>query len=256
MRKLIPFLQWIPAYSIKDLPKDVLAGFTVGIVLIPQAMAYAMLAGISPIYGLYAALMPLVLYFFLGTSRPLAVGPVAMDSLLGAIGLGALALSDGEYLSMAIFLAFLVGSIQIVLGLFRMGYLVNFLSKPVISAFTSGAAILIIFSQLKHLLGVEIQSSSRFHEMVTYSFEKLNEINPFDLIIGIAGILLILILKKWSKKIPGVLIAVVLGILAVYFLDLHASKGVHIVGFIPKGLPVFEIPDFSSMPLLIDMASR
>ena len=244
MQKIFPFLQWLPAYSFKALPKDIIAGFTVGIVLIPQAMAYAMLAGISPVYGLYASLVPLVIYFFLGTSRPLAVGPVALDSLLVAIGLGALALSGDQYLSMAIFLAFLVGSIQLLLGLLRMGFMVNFLSKPVISAFTSAAAILIIFSQLKHLLGFEIERTSRFHEMILFLYRDLAATNLLDLSIGLAGILLIILLKKWLRRFPGILLAVVLAILAVYYLDLE-SKGVEIVGVIPHGFPSFQMPAFS-----------
>ena len=134
------------------MPNDLVAGLTVGIILIPQGMAYAMIAGLPPVYGLYASLFPVLIYAFLGTSRQLAVGPVAMDSLLVAAGLGALAISGIEnYIAMAFFLAFLVGTIQLLLGLFRMGFLVNFLSKPVISGFTSGAAIIIIFSQLKKL---------------------------------------------------------------------------------------------------------
>ena len=244
MQKYLPFLQWFPAYSFKDLPKDIIAGFTVGIVLIPQAMAYAMLAGIPPVYGLYASLVPLIIYFFLGTSRPLAVGPVALDSLLVAIGLGALAISGEEYLSMAIFLAFIVGSIQLLLGLLRMGYLVNFLSKPVISAFTSAAAILIIFSQMKHLLGVEMERSSRFHEMLVQLYQNFLDTNVLDLSIGLVGILIIAIMKKWASRFPGILLAVVLGILAVFFLELE-SQGVKIVGIVPQGIPALQVPAFS-----------
>ena len=244
MQKYLPFLQWFSAYSFKDLPKDLIAGFTVGIVLIPQAMAYAMLAGIPPVYGLYASLVPLIIYFFLGTSRPLSVGPVAMDSLLVAIGLGALALSGEEYLSMAIFLALIVGSIQLLLGLLRMGYLVNFISKPVISAFTSAAAILIIFSQMKHLLGIEMARSSRLHEMLLQLYTNFLDTNFLDLSIGLLGIIIIASMKKWARRFPGILLAVVLGILAVFLLDLE-SQGVRIVGVVPKGIPAFQLPAFS-----------
>lgn len=243
MRRFIPILQWLPGYSPKDLPKDAVAGITVAIVLIPQAMAYAMLAGISPVYGLYAALIPLLVYVVFGTSRTLAVGPVAMDSLLVAIGLGALALSSDAYLEMAIFLAFLVGGIQLILGLLRMGYLVNFLSKAVISAFTSAAAILIILSQLKHLLGVETQRSSLANELLLNTVRAVEDTNFFALIIGLSGILFIVALKKWARKLPAILLSVVLGILAVYWLNLETS-GVQIVGSIPGGLPSFHLPAF------------
>ena len=238
-------MQWLPSYKKSWLSKDLTAGLTVGIILIPQGMAYAMIAGLPPVYGLYASLIPVLVYAFFGTSRQLGVGQVAMDSLLVAAGLGALAISGIEnYIAMALFLAFFVGAIQLVFGLCRMGFLVNFLSKPVISGFTSGAAIIIIFSQLKHLLGTDIEKSNQFHQLVINAYEKIQNTQPVDFVIGITGILIIVLLKKWSKKIPGILIAVVLGILTAYFLNLE-SYGVHLVGDIPKGLPSFRLPDFS-----------
>ncbi len=245
MQKFFPFLQWLTTYSKANFSNDLLAGLTVGIILIPQGMAYAMIAGLPPVYGLYASIFPLLVYLFLGTSRELAIGPVAMDSLLVAAGLGALAITGVEnYIAMAIFLAFMVGAIQLFLGVCRMGFLVNFLSKPVISGFTSAAALIIIFSQLKHLLGADIAKSNKFHQLLINAFEKLADTNPYDFAIGIIGILIIVGLKRWSKRIPGILLVVVLGILAVYFLDLEAM-GVKIVGTIPTGLPHFQIPNIN-----------
>lgn len=245
MQKFLPFLQWLPDYKKSFFKKDLVAGLTIAIVLIPQAMAYAMIAGLPPVYGLYASVFPLLVYAFLGTSRQLSIGPVAMDSLLVAAGLGALSLTGIEdYIVMALFLAFLVGSIQLALGLFRMGFLVNFLSKPVISGFTSGAALIIIFSQIKHLLGATIENSNKFHELAINVFEKIAETNLYDFGIGIAGIVLIVLLKKWNRRIPAILIAVILGILAVYFLKLD-SYGVEIVGSVPSGLPSFGIPEIN-----------
>lgn len=245
MQKFFPFLQWLSNYTSANLSKDLVAGLTVGIILIPQGMAYAMIAGLPPVYGLYASIFPLLIYVLLGTSRQLAIGPVAMDSLLVAAGLSALAISGVEnYIMMAIFLAFMVGAIQLLLGICRMGFLVNFLSKPVISGFTSAAALIIIFSQLKHLLGVNITNSNKFHQLVRNAFEKISETNSFDFALGIVGIVIIVGLKQWSKKIPGILLVVILGILAVYFLDLEA-KGVTIVGTIPIGLPEFRVPNIN-----------
>ncbi len=245
MQKYLPFLHWLRNYNKQDFLKDIIAGLMVGIVLIPQGMAYAMIAGLPPVYGLYAALFPLLVYVFLGTSRQLAIGPVAMDSLLVAAGLGTLAITSlDNYIAMAIFLAFLVGAIQFILGISRMGFLVGFLSKPVITGFTSAAAFIIIFSQLKHLLGANIAKSSKFHQLVLNAYEKLGEINIYDFAIGLGGILIIVALKKWSRKIPPILLVVVLGILAVYFLNLE-SYGVKIVGEVPKGLPSFKMPDIS-----------
>lgn len=244
MQQLLPFLQWLPKYRKNWLLKDLVAGLTVGIILVPQGMAYAMIAGLPPVYGLYASLFPVLIYAFLGTSRQLAVGPVAMDSLLVAAGLGTLAISGENYIAMALFLAFFVGAIQFILGLFRMGFLVNFLSKPVISGFTAAAALIIIFSQLKHLLGTSVEKSNRFHEIIGNVIQKLPETNLLDLVIGLGGILLIFFLRKWNKKIPAILIVVVLGILLVYFLQLE-SYDVKIVGAIPMGLPDFQIPSIN-----------
>ncbi|WP_373517552.1 SulP family inorganic anion transporter [Pricia sp.] len=245
MRRFLPFLQWLPTYTKRWFAKDMVAGLTVGILLVPQGMAYAMIAGMPPVYGLYAALVPILIYAFLGTSRQLAVGPVAMDSLLVAAGLGTLALTGVEnYIAMALLLAFMVGVIQFALGLFRMGFLVRFISRPVISGFTSAAAVIIIFSQLKHFLGVNIPQSNQFHKSVANVVLALPETNVYAMIIGILGIVTILVLKRWNRKIPAILVVVVCAILTVYTLSLE-KHGVHIVGDVPGGLPSFGLPEFS-----------
>lgn len=242
MRSIFPILEWLPRYKKNHLPRDLLAGFTVAVVLIPQGMAYAMIVGLPPVYGLYASLMPLVIYAFLGTSRRLAVGPVAMDSLLVAAGLATLNISGlQEYLAIVIFLTFFVGFIQLLLGGLRMGFFVNFLSRPVISGFTSAAAIIIMFSQLKHLLGTEITGGTKLYPLLTSLFQELPGTNLYDLGIGIFGIAIIFGLKKWNKKIPGILIVVILGIIAAYAFNLD-QKGLKVVGELPKGLPLLEIP--------------
>ncbi|MAU71994.1 MAG: sodium-independent anion transporter [Pseudozobellia sp.] len=250
MRSVFPFLQWLPSYNKRFLGKDAVAGLTLGIVLIPQGMAYAMIAGLPPVYGLYASLVPVVIYALLGTSRQMAVGPVAMDSLLVAAALAPFATTGGEnYVAMALLLAMMVGGIQIILGLLRMGFLVNFLSKPVISGFTSAAALIIIISQLKHLLGTAVERSNRFHEVLYNAAIKIPEINWVDFTIGLLGIVLIVLFKRWNRKIPGVLIVVVLGILVVYLFGLQ-SYGVKIVGSIPTGLPSFHVPVITGANLL------
>ncbi len=243
MHKIFPFLQWLSTYEKSFFSKDLLAGIIVGIILVPQGMAYAMIAGLPPVYGLYASLFPVLTYVFFGTSRQVSVGPVAMDSLLVAAGLGTLAISGIEnYILMAIVLAFSVGFIQIVLGIFRVGFLVNFLSRPVISGFTSAAALIIMFSQLKHLLGVSIPGSNKFHQMLINVFEHIKDFNPYDLGIGLIGIVLIVLLKKWDKRIPSILIVVFIGIIAVYFGGLE-NKNVKLVGEIATGLPSFSMPE-------------
>lgn len=250
MQKFLPLLRELSDYKKTDFSKDLVSGLTAGVILIPQAMAYAMIAGLPPVYGLYAAIFPVLVYVFLGTSKNLGIGPVAMDSLLVAAGLGTLAFSTLEnYIVLAILLAFLVGAIQFILGVFRMGFLVNFLSRPVINGFTSAAALIITFSQLKHLFGADIARSNKFHELVLNAFAQVSAINIHDFSIGILGILAIVLFRKWNRKIPAILLVVILGILAVRILGLE-QYGVKIVGQIPEGLPAFGIPDFSSGQVL------
>lgn len=242
MKRFLPFLAWAAIYKRAYVTKDLIAGLTVGIVLVPQGMAYAMIAGLPPVYGLYTALVPVLTYVFLGTSRKVAMGPVAMDSLLVAAALGTFAISDlSEYIGLAVVLVLIVGATQLLLGIFRMGFLVNFLSKPVISGFTSAAAIIIMISQLKHLLGISVPNSNHFHQIATMTLQEMGETNPYDLGLGVLGILIILGFKKWKRNFPAVLLVVVLGILAVYFFGL-GDYGLELVGEVSKGLPSFSLP--------------
>ncbi len=242
LKKFIPLLQWLPRYKKSYFSGDLSAGLTVGVMLVPQGMAYAMIAGLPPVFGLYAALIPQVVYTLLGTSRQLAVGPVAMDSLLVASGLGALALSGiEEYIAMALFLSLFMGTIQFILGLFRMGFLVNFLSKPVISGFTSAAAIIIGLSQLKHILGTSIERSNQVHILLKNALLNIDTTHWITVGIGLTAILIIKLSKKINPRIPAALIVVFLGVLIVYFLNLN-EQGVKIVGEVPSGLPSPKLP--------------
>ena len=246
MKKIFPILQWLPQYKRTWLSGDIAAGITVGIMLVPQGMAYAMIAGLPPVFGLYAALIPQIVYAIMGTSRQLAVGPVAMDSLLVASGLGALSLSGiDEYIGMALFLALFMGAIQLLLGVLRMGFLVNFLSKPVISGFTSAAAIIIGLSQLKHLLGISIENSNQLINLLQNIVREIDEVNYIAIGIGIVALIFIKAIKKIHPKIPAALVVVVFGIMAAYFLNLEAH-GLRIVGSVPEGLPSISIPSLDT----------
>ena len=240
LSRYIPIISWLPKYKKLNFGSDLSAGLTVGVMLIPQGMAYAMLAGMPPIYGLYASTIPLIAYAIFGTSRQLAVGPVAMDSLLVAIGVSALAeYGSDQFILLAISLAMMVGAIQLLLGLFRLGFLVNFLSLPVISGFTSAAAIIIALNQLPHLLGLQINGSNQIHLVVVEIISRLNTTHLITLIIGATGIIVILLAKKYFKTIPGGLLVVISGIIVVFAFKL---EGVKVVGEIPAGLPNFSIP--------------
>lgn len=244
VKKYIPAISWLSTYNKTQFKGDLIAGLTVGIMLIPQGMAYAMIAGLPPIYGLYASTLPLIIYALMGTSRQLAVGPVAMVSLLTAAGIGVIAEGGtAQYIALAITLALMVGVIQFLLGVFRLGFLVNFLSHPVISGFTSAAALIIGLSQLKHLIGVDIPRSHHIFEILGHAFQQLDQINWPTVAIGIGGILLIKGAKRINRSIPGPLLAVAFGILIVYGLGL-TGFGVKIVGTIPDGLPAFSLPIF------------
>lgn len=252
MKQYLPFLDWIKGYNKKSFLGDLPAGVTVGIMLIPQGMAYAMIAGLPAVYGLYASLVPQVIYAFLGTSRQLAVGPVAMDSLLVASGLSVIAASGTEnYILMAIILAFLMGIMQLLMGVFKLGFLVNFLSKPVISGFTSAAALIIGLNQLKHLMGTEVARSNQIHLLVYDAFSKIGDIHWITFGIGIGGIVIIKLLKKFIPKLPAALIVVVAGITVVTLFSL-TGYGVKIVGEIPQGLPSFSVPKIN-MDVLSDL---
>ena len=245
MKQFLPILSWLPNYKKSDLSGDLFAGLTVGVMLIPQGMAYALIAGLPPVYGLYASVVPQIIYAIFGTSRQLSVAPVAMDSLLVATGVSVMAMEGSQaYITYAIMLAFFMGTAQFLLGVIRMGFITNLLAKPVISGFTSAAALIIGLNQLKYFLGVELEKSNQVHRIIGSAISQIDETHLLTLLLGIAGIILIKGAKKINKKIPGALVAVVIGILIVAAFGLEA-KGVSIVKEVPSGLPSLIIPDFS-----------
>ncbi|WP_422003830.1 SulP family inorganic anion transporter [Roseivirga pacifica] len=245
MKQFLPILSWLPNYKKADLSGDVFAGITVGIMLIPQGMAYALIAGLPPVYGLYASVVPQIIYAIFGTSRQLSVAPVAMDSLLVATGVSVMATEGSEaYVTYAIMLAFFMGVAQFLLGAIRMGFITNLLAKPVISGFTSAAALIIGLNQLKYLLGVNLEKSNQVHRIIIDAFGKVGDTHIVTLLLGVAGIILIKGIKKVNPKIPGALVAVVAGILVVLVFGLH-NTGVSIVREVPEGLPAMILPDLS-----------
>jgi len=245
MQNYFPILNWLGNYKKEDLKGDFFAGVTVGIMLIPQGMAYALIAGLPPVYGLYASIVPQIIYAIFGTSRQLSVAPVAMDSLLVAAGVSVLAVEGTEtYIAFAILLAFFMGLFQLLMGVLKMGFLTNLLSKPVISGFTSAAALIIGLNQLKHLLGVELVKSNKIHEIVYSAIQNIDETHWITLLIGIAGIVIIQLAKGVHQHLPGALIAVIFGTSLAYYLSLD-TLGVLIVKDIPVGLPSPVFPDFS-----------
>jgi len=239
--RLFPITKDLLTYNRSTLYSDLIAGLSIAVIVIPQGLAYAMIAGLPPIYGLYAALVPQFIHGIMGTSRHPAVGPVALDSLVVAIALGALSLSGiGEVVAAAIFLATMVGILQITMGLLQMGVLANYLSRPVISGFTSAAAIIIGLNQVEHLLGLQIESSNQIQKMLLSVAQNFNETHLITVVVGVSAISLILVTKKYFSKFPSALLVSVFGVLLIWSTrwDLH---GVEIVGHIPAGLPNFDL---------------
>jgi sulfate permease, SulP family len=245
IKKIIPATQWIRHYRSGDLTGDLSAGLIVSVMLIPQGMAYAMLAGLPPVMGLYASTFPLITYALFGSSRQLAVGPVAMISLLVFAGVSSLAEPGSEkYLGLVLLLSFLVGAMKLLMGFLRLGFFINFFSHAVLSGFTSAAAIVIFFSQLGHLLGIKLSSQhSIFHSLIEVG-SRIGETHAVALLIGLASIGIQLVFKWKAPRFPAPLLTVVGSTALVYFLRLDQT-GLKIVGCIPSGFPHFSSPHFS-----------
>lgn len=241
--KLIP--DWIKNYQRPDFRFDLVAGLTVGVMLIPQGMAYAMIAGLPPVYGLYASTLPAIVYAWFGSSRHLSVGPGALTALLTAAGIGLIAQTGStEYLAMVTLLALTVGIIQVTLGFAKLGFLVNFLSNPVFLGFTSAAAILIGLSQLKHILGISLSKTQHLQEIVMELIPQLTNIHLLTLVIGTIAVMALFLFQKYLPTFPGALITVFASILLTWFLRLDL-QGVNIVGAIPGGLPTAKFTSFT-----------
>jgi SulP family sulfate permease len=250
LKRLFPILDWLPNYKKSMLWGDAVSGITAGILAIAQGMAYAMIAGLPPVFGLYAALTPQIIYVLMGTSRQLSIGPVAMDSLIVAAGIGTLHIVGvDQYIAAAVFLALFVGVIQVLLGTLKLGFLVNFLSKPVLNGFVSAAAIIIGFSQLKHLFRVDMMQTNKIHILLQEVVSNISETHFLSFGLGVFGIILIKVFQKINKKIPAILIVVSLGTLVLYLTQWQLI-GIKIVGDIPNGLPEFGVPSFDKNQLL------
>lgn len=248
LTRRLPILDWIRRYDASTARADGAAGLTTAVMLVPQAMAYAMLAGLPPIMGLYAATIPPVIYAVLGTSRQLAVGPMAMASLLVAGGvqgiLPAEEMTAPNIVSLAILLTAVAGVVQILLAVTRLGGLVNLLSHPVVSGFTGAAAIVIGTSQLKHVLGYSPPAGKSVVNTLLFFGEHIGDTVVPQLVVGLLAIGVIVGFKNYAPKVPAALIAVVVGIGASWLLDFE-GMGVVVLGAIPSGVPTPHLPSYS-----------
>jgi SulP family sulfate permease len=260
MERHLPILQWSKTYDKDTATSDLVAAVIVTIMLIPQSLAYALLAGLPAEMGLYASILPLVAYAVFGTSRALAVGPVAVVSLMTAAAVGNLALQGtAEYAIAAITLAFISGVMLLVMGVFRLGFLANFLSHPVIAGFITASGVLIASSQLKHVIGVEAHG----HTLISIwgdLFRHQDLVNPYTLTIGLGSVAFLFWVRKGLKPLllslglkprladilakAGPVGAVAVTILVTWGFGLQ-DKGVAIVGEVPMGVPPLTLPSFS-----------
>ena len=223
LARFFPFLQWFPIGH-DTLKADLLAGITVALVLIPQSMAYAQLAGLPAYYGLYAAFLPVIVGAVWGSSAQLATGPVAVVSLLTASALVPLAAPGStDYVALAIMLAFLVGLLQLTLGMFKLGVVVNFISHPVIIGFSNAAAIIIGMSQLNKIFGVPLTRSEHFINDIWGVLLQIGDTHLPTFIMGAAAFVLMLVLRKKAPQLPGVLIAVFLSTLVSFAIDFEKN---------------------------------
>ena len=246
----------MPTYDRKLFMKDAVAGFTLFVMLVPQGMAYAMLAGLPPVYGLYVSTIPVIIYALFASSRHLSTGPVAITSLLVVSGVSLYAEpGTEEYISLVITLSLMVGLLQLLLGAMKAGIIVQFISGPVMGGYTSAAAIVIGLSQLQHFLGIETGNHLQIHLLVIKTVQNLETIHLLTLLIGIASTCILLLFKKYVPRFPAALAVVMLSTVIVYLFSLH-GKGVSIVGEVPKGFPVLAWPniDLSMIGTLLPAA--
>lgn len=241
--RFIPFLDWIHELKKPEVLKaDIIAGITVALVLIPQSMAYAQLAGLPPQMGLYSAFLVPIIAALFGSSRQLQNGPVAIISLMTAAALIPLNLSVEQYIVYAAMLAVLAGVIQVMLGLLRLGVLVDFLSHPVVIGFTNAAAIVISSLQIGKLLGIDAESGSHLYETLWNLLIAIPDKTHFPtLAMGAFSLILLVLFKKYTPKLPGILFTVVIAILTSWLIGFDTMGG-KIVAEIEKGLPSFTIP--------------
>jgi SulP family sulfate permease len=236
----MPFA-WLRGYRPDWLSRDVVAGLTVWAVLVPESLAYASIAGVSPVVGLYAAPAALVLYAAFGSSRHLIVGPMSATAALSAAIVADFALpGDDLFTTTTVALALVVGVVALVAGLLRLGFVANFISEPVLKGFIVGLALTILAGQLPKLFGVE-GGAGNFFERIVELVGHLGETNVPTLVLGLVCLALVIGLKEWLPVVPGALVAVAVGIGAVTLLGLD-EQGVAIVGTIPSGLPPVGIP--------------
>jgi SulP family sulfate permease len=245
LHAFFPFLIWLPNVNRLTLKDDALAGLTNAVVVLPQGVAFAMIAGLPPIYGLYTAIVVPIVAALFGSSMHLISGPTTAISIVLFSTISEFALpGTASFIALTFVLTFVAGVIQLLMGIARLGSLVNYVSHAVIVGFTSGAAVLIATSQLKHVFGIKSPSGSSFYKTWEYIFSHLNETNYYVVLIALSTLLSAILLKRFFPKLPNMLLAMIIGSLVAYF-GANGIEGVTLVGKLPSDLPSFSFPDLS-----------
>jgi len=245
----LPFLVWLPAIGRREVKADLMAGLTGAIIVLPQGVAFATIAGMPPQYGLYAGMVPAIVAALFGSSRHLVSGPTTAASVVLFSSLSVLAVpGTPDYVTLALTLTFMVGVLELALGLARMGALVNFISHSVVVGFTAGAALLIAAKQLKHFFGVEMDSGGHFHEILIEFAHHTVEINPSATAVAVGTLLIGLAVKRWLPQIPYMIAAMLGGSLLALGLDAwfgSEQTGIATVGALPASLPPLSAPSLT-----------
>jgi SulP family sulfate permease len=254
---IFPFLFWEVRPTRDSIKADIIAGITGAVIVLPQGVAYAMIAGLPPVYGIYTAIVPAIIAGLYGSSRHSITGPTAATSIIVLMIVGAIVPpEDPAFITYVLTLTFMAGVFQLALGVFRLGVLINFISHSVVIGFTAGAAVLIATSQFKHFFGLPLPSSGEFIATMIGLYKGLPQSNLATVGVAIFTIVVTLIIKRFRPKYPAMLISMVLCGLVCYLLKIGEASGVHMVGSLPGQLPPLSAPDFHSsyMPELMSGA--
>ncbi|MEW8014485.1 MAG: SulP family inorganic anion transporter [Candidatus Sedimenticola endophacoides] len=253
----LPFLKWLPRVSRQDVRSDFMAGLAGGIVVLPQGVAFATIAGMPPEYGLYAGMIPAIIAALFGSSRHLVSGPTTAASIVLFSSLSVYALPGSpEFVSLALTLTFMVGALELLLGVVRLGALVNFISHSVVLGFTAGAAILIGAKQLKHFFGIQMPAGGHLHDILWSFAQQLGDINPYVTIVGLATLFSGVAIRKYLPRVPYLIVAMLIGSLLAFVFN--ATLGVEVtqialVGALPSSLPPMSAPNLS-LDVIKDLA--
>jgi SulP family sulfate permease len=256
LKKTFRIAAWLPNYSGQKFKGDLTAGITTGVMFIPQGMAYAVIAGVPPIYGLYAGVIPLLIYPLLGTSKNLSIGPVAVDMLIVAAGVGLLAEPNSErYITLTILLTMMAGGLQLLMGSMQIGAIFNFFSRPVIAGFTLAAPLIIAFTQLHNLLGIELPNTQYIITIIEEVIFHLDNIHMPTLLWGTVAMGTMIIFQYIRPMLPASVLVLMASIFLAWFTNAEAT-GIHLVGSIPEGLPSLILPEinFNNMRELLPTA--